>query len=203
MMDSLFNSYLSHLYPDLSSPTSFALLPLCTSASTSPLSPSPAAAPTAQPSSSSYEHHTSTLLHHKLIVTYPGWYTGLEVDNKVVFTTSPKWWTVTELGQEYLIKVFEPATKDKYKHGTIYTFRYNVMLTLYSAARHPRLLIMDGHGFYVTWQFIQFCLQHNNICFCLPAHSTYKLQPLNVGLFSPLSRAYTELLMSGRMVEKQ
>ena len=53
---------------------------------------------------------------------------------------------------------------------------------------------MDGHGSHVTWQFIQFCLQNNIICFCLPAHSTHLLQPLDVGLFSPLEQAYTSLL---------
>jgi hypothetical protein len=42
-----------------------------------------------------------------------GWYAGVKLNEKAVFATSPKGWTDTELGQEYLIKVFDPATRDK------------------------------------------------------------------------------------------
>lgn len=53
---------------------------------------------------------------------------------------------------------------------------------------------MDGHRSHVSWEFLNFCLTHNIICLCLPPHSTHILQPLDVGLFAPLQRRYSEEL---------
>jgi hypothetical protein len=50
---------------------------------------------------------------------------------------------------------------------------------------------MDGHTSHVTWEFFDYCLQHRIISFCLPAHSTHLLQPLDVGLFGPLQKYYS------------
>jgi len=57
-----------------------------------------------------------------------------------------------------------------------------------------RLLIMDGHSSHVSWEFLDYCLTHDIIPFCLPPHSTHLLQPLDVGLFSPLQRNYSSCL---------
>ena len=46
-----------------------------------------------------------------------------------------------------------------------------------------RLLIMDGYGSYLTYKFWNFVRQHKIVLFRLPPHSTYIIQPLNVGLF--------------------
>ena len=48
----------------------------------------------------------------------------------------------------------------------------------------------DGHGSHITIEFVEFCLSVNIVAYCLPAHSTHLLQPLDVGLFSPLQKAY-------------
>ena len=53
---------------------------------------------------------------------------------------------------------------------------------------------MDGHSSHVSWQFLDYCLQNDIIPFCLPPHSTHLLQPLDVGLFSPLQRNYSSCL---------
>lgn len=53
-----------------------------------------------------------------------------------------------------------------------------------------RLLIIDGHRSHITVEFVEFCLSVNIITYCLPAHSTHLLQPLDVRLFSPLQKAY-------------
>lgn len=53
---------------------------------------------------------------------------------------------------------------------------------------------MDGHVSHVTWEFFDFCLAHKIVPFCLPPHSTHLLQPLDVGLFSPLQRHYSNML---------
>ncbi|RPA95507.1 DDE-domain-containing protein [Choiromyces venosus 120613-1] len=73
-----------------------------------------------------------------------------------------------QLGLAWLCEHFEPKT---------YT-------------QHPRLLILDGHGSHITWQFCQFALESNIQIICLPAHSTHLLQPLDVGIFSPLQHYY-------------
>ena len=53
---------------------------------------------------------------------------------------------------------------------------------------------MDGHSSHVNMEFINWADQHGIIIMILPPHSTHRLQPLDVGLFGPLSAFYsTEL----------
>jgi hypothetical protein len=51
------------------------------------------------------------------------------------------------------------------------------------------LSLMDPSHF--NWEFFDFYLKNNFYPICLPVHSTHLLQPLDVGLFGPLQRAYT------------
>lgn len=74
------------------------------------------------------------------------------------------------LGILWLKEVFEPATA--------------------AIKPLPQLLILDGHGSHVSFDFIEFCVQENILLLCLPAHSTHLLQPLDVGLFSPYQHYY-------------
>ena len=64
-----------------------------------------------------------------------------------------------------------------------------------------RLLIMDGHSSHVNLAFLELAKAARIIVLILPPHSTHILQPLDVGLFSPLSTAYSEqldkIMMSG------
>ncbi|KAH8914497.1 hypothetical protein BT69DRAFT_1305018 [Atractiella rhizophila] len=53
-----------------------------------------------------------------------------------------------------------------------------------------RLLIMDGHGSHQTIEFLEYALAHNILPFCTIPHSTHLCQPLDVGVFSPLSHNY-------------
>ena len=78
-------------------------------------------------------------------------------------------WTDNELGLEWLQKCFEPETRD----GDEY-----------------RLLILDGHASHVSTKVIKFCLASKIIPLCLLAHTTHLLQPLDVGIFSPLATYY-------------
>jgi hypothetical protein len=50
----------------------------------------------------------------------------------------------------------------------------------------------DSHGSHDTLNLIELAQQHNIILFCLPPHTTHKLQPLDVGVFGPFSRAWTD-----------
>jgi hypothetical protein len=89
------------------------------------------------------------------------------------FAVSKKGWTNEELGLSWLSKIFEPRTKEK-------------------AGNSRRLLLVDGHSSHVNLRFIEFCDQHRFILVILPPHSTHRLQPLDIGVFSPLATAYSK-----------
>jgi hypothetical protein len=100
---------------------------------------------------------------------YMGWHSGT-TDSDFVFASSPNGWTDDKLALAWL-KHFNDHTEER-------------------AEGLPRLLIVDGHGSHVTLEFCEYALAHDIVLFCLPAHSTHLLQPLDVGLFSPLQHYY-------------
>ena len=51
---------------------------------------------------------------------------------------------------------------------------------------------MDGHSSYVNIAFLNKCNELRILVLILPPHSTHRLQPLNVGLFQPLSTTYSQ-----------
>jgi hypothetical protein len=65
-----------------------------------------------------------------------------------------------------------------------------------------RLLIFDGHGSHMTYEFIQAAESLDIICFCLIAHSTHLCQPLDVTCFQQEkhwhSRAIEDEVREGR-----
>jgi hypothetical protein len=103
------------------------------------------------------------------------WYKDIPEDWAI--GVSENGWTTNEIGLVWLKEVFHKYTKDR----TVGTHR---------------LLVLDGHGSHVNPEFDQFCLDHNIIVICMPAHSSHLLQPLDVGCFSVPKRAY------GRLVEQ-
>lgn len=56
--------------------------------------------------------------------------------------------------------------------------------------RRKRLLLLDGHGSHCTYEFIEFCDQHDIIPFYLPPHSTHLLQPLDLMVFQPYKHSH-------------
>jgi len=84
-------------------------------------------------------------------------------------------WTTDEIGLRWLQNTFIPATNGR-------------MIGKY------RLLVLDGHGSHLTPRFDEICSQNDIIPICMPAHSSHLLQPLDVGCFSPLKRAYGRLV---------
>ncbi|PQM43524.1 hypothetical protein VC83_09651 [Pseudogymnoascus destructans] len=57
------------------------------------------------------------------------------------------------------------------------------------------MLVLDGHKSHESAEFQEYCKAHNIITLCLPPHSSHLTQPLDVGCFSVLKRAY------GRQIE--
>ncbi|KAH5799443.1 hypothetical protein HBI96_160390 [Parastagonospora nodorum] len=65
-----------------------------------------------------------------------------------------------------------------------------------------RLLIIDGHESHDSLEFQQYCKDNKIITICMPPHSSHLLQPLDVGCFAPLKKAYgrqAEELMRNRI----
>jgi hypothetical protein len=102
------------------------------------------------------------------------WLQDFEAENRCYFGASETGWTNNEFGLEWL-RIFDKETKKK-------------------ASRGWRLLILDGHGSHVTMSFIEYCDKNRILLAVLPPHSTHALQPLDVSLFAPLARAYSDEL---------
>ena len=57
-----------------------------------------------------------------------------------------------------------------------------------------RMLIMDGYGSHLTIEFVDYCDKNKIIPFCLPAHLTHLLQPLDVVIFQPYKHYHAEAI---------
>ena len=99
------------------------------------------------------------------------WYEEAAIPRDWAIATSDNGWTTNKLGVEWL-KHFDAHTKTRTK-GT------------------HRLLILDGHESHNSLEFQELCKENNIYTLRMPAHSSHLLQPLDVGCFSPLKRAYS------------
>jgi hypothetical protein len=97
------------------------------------------------------------------------WFDDLPRDWR--FEVSDNGWTTDEISLRWLQKLFIPSTNSRVRG-------------------QYRLLILDGHGSHLTPQFDRICAENNIIPLCMPAHSSHLLQPLDVGCFAVLKRAY-------------
>jgi hypothetical protein len=99
------------------------------------------------------------------------WYEEKDIPRDWAIAVSDNGWTNNELGVEWL-KHFNAHTK-----------------TRVVGAR--RLLVLDGHESHHSLEFQELCKENNIYTLCMPPHSSHLLQPLDVGCFSPLKRAYS------------
>ena len=86
---------------------------------------------------------------------------------------SPNGWTSDQIGLDWLQKHFIPNATRKGAYI---------------------MLVLDGHSSHLTPQFDKLCEENKIICLCMPAHASHLLQPLDVGCFSILKKAYGELI---------
>ena len=63
-----------------------------------------------------------------------------------------------------------------------------------SALGPYRMLIFDGFGAHLMFDFISFCWDNNIIPVCLPPHATHLMQPLDVVCFQPYKHYHSEAL---------
>ena len=103
------------------------------------------------------------------------WYTEGDLPDNWVIKPTSNGWTNNETGLEW-IKHFDRHTAIRTKG--IY-----------------RMLVLDGHESHESAEFQEYCKSRNIITLCLPPHSSHLTQPLDIGCFSVLKRAY------GRQIE--
>ena len=99
------------------------------------------------------------------------WYNKVEFPPQWRVGVSSNGWTTNELGLDW-IRHFESFTASR-------------KLGVY------RLLILDGHESHHSDKFEEYCKEHNIVTLCMPPHSSHLLQPLDVGCFGPLKKAYS------------
>ena len=89
--------------------------------------------------------------------------------------------------------MIEQLSKCKYQVANVIvlTQLYANSFYIIRAGENFQLLLLDGHTSYFNWEFFNLSLNKGIIPFCLPAHSTHLLQPLDVGLFASLPRQYS------------
>jgi hypothetical protein len=110
------------------------------------------------------------------------WYKEASLPQDWVIAVSENGWTTNELGLQWL-KHFDEHTKKR----TVGT---------------SHLLVIDGHESHDSLPFQQYCKENNIVTLCMPPHSLHLLQPLDVGCFAPLKKAYgrqAEDLMRNRI----
>ena len=88
--------------------------------------------------------------------------------------TSENGWTDNELGLAYLEKHLDPRSSQQ--------------------QGEYRILIVDGHDSHLTTDALRFCVEKKIILLCLPPPTTYKLQPVDVGVFGPVGEAYKDVI---------
>jgi hypothetical protein len=98
------------------------------------------------------------------------WYRESNLPGNWAIATSQNGWTDNEIGLEWL-KHFDRCTSKR-------------------SVGSYRLLILDGHESHHSVDFERYCEEHNIITLCMPPHSSHLLQPLDVGCFGPLKKAY-------------
>ena len=103
------------------------------------------------------------------------WDEDFREGEEVYFTVSATGWSSDELRLRWLSRVFKADTRSK-------------------AGNHQRLLLVDGYSTYVNLKFLEFTDTHRILVLVLPAHPMHRLQPLDIGLFAPLTKAYNNEL---------
>jgi hypothetical protein len=108
----------------------------------------------------------------------PSWVDEIDPKKHSFFVSSSSSdWSNNNIGLAWLKQVFERETRWKARSGY-------------------RLLLLDGHGSHVTMDLIDYCNDNKILLAIFPPHANHTVQPLEVGMFKPLSTAYSTELSS-------
>jgi hypothetical protein len=108
---------------------------------------------------------------YKGLHLYDTWCFGGPQD--VRFTCSPSGWMETDQFCEWFEKIFIQNT---------------------AHLEGPKLLIFDGHSSHINTKVVDLALANNIELFCLPAHTSSILQPLDVGVFKGVKNSWRKCL---------
>jgi len=89
--------------------------------------------------------------------------------------SSANGWTDSEIALDWIREIFDPETRRE-------------------DPETKRLLILDGHVSHCSLKFILYAEKQGITVLLLPAHCTHRLQPLDVGIFGPLSKAWSRVV---------
>jgi DDE superfamily endonuclease len=95
---------------------------------------------------------------------------------RAFFASSKNGWSDDTLGLDWLQRVFDRTTKEE------------------TSTRYRRLLIVDGHNSHVNLPFIKYADANRILLAVFPPHSTHRLQPLDIEIFSPLATYYPQAI---------
>ncbi|KAH8994810.1 DDE superfamily endonuclease-domain-containing protein [Lactarius akahatsu] len=93
-------------------------------------------------------------------------------EDGIMVALSEKGWTSDYIGLQWFEKLFIPQAKARNITGK------------------PILLIYDGHHSHESIELCEAAVKANIDLFALPPHTSHRLQPLDVGVFGPLQRAW-------------
>ncbi|RPA97056.1 CENP-B protein, partial [Choiromyces venosus 120613-1] len=99
------------------------------------------------------------------------------IPENILFGRSHNGWTDEKMAMKYLGRNFG-----------------NESITAQKAKNEYRLLLFDGHSSHVNMKFLDFCISQKIIPYCLLPHTTHRLQPLDVCIFSPYKDQYQKEL---------
>ena len=102
------------------------------------------------------------------------WLEDFGEEDKAWFASTSNGWSCDKIRMLWLKQLFDRYTK------------------VLGAQR--RLLLVDGHSSHVNMAFVSLADSLRIILLILPPYTTHRLQPLDVGLFQPLSTAYSKAL---------
>ena len=86
---------------------------------------------------------------------------------------------------------FVTGSNQDWTHNNLGLASLTRMFQTHTVGERYRLLIVDNHSSHVNYEFLQQCVSSRIMVCILPPHSTHRLRPLDVGVFSPLSTHYT------------
>jgi hypothetical protein len=89
------------------------------------------------------------------------------------YAYSESGYTDTHISLEWLKRIFDLQTRER-------------------ANGKPRVLVCDGFATHESLEVLEFVMQNNIILCRLPSHTSHKLQPCDVAVFSPLKSAYRD-----------
>src|SRR5450755_3716280 len=76
--------------------------------------------------------------------------------------------------------------------NNVITFEYLKHFHKHAKATEAyRLLLLNNHNNYATFEFKLLANKYKIILLYLPAHTTHRLQPLDIGIFGPLTYFYS------------